>query len=191
MYAYLLCFVCFFLFLFFLPIQLKKFQVYRLPQIVVLHCMMDYTISLPLKGSEYCSITDFDCCALQYCMMEHYTNNPLSQLCCPQKMIPQIVRQLSSEDVQRIQQLPSIMRSGALNSCFINNVVFLLSVSFSVSLSLHVCTSVCVWGGGWGGACEIKVCQQQRDSIIPSILVAFSLFFFCEEEVEFPWFQIS
>ncbi|KAL8568827.1 hypothetical protein ACOMHN_035590 [Nucella lapillus] len=48
--------------------------------------------------------------AFQYCMMEHYSGAPLSQLCCPQDWIPRVVRKLSSREVQRLQQLPSVMR---------------------------------------------------------------------------------
>ncbi|XP_076444955.1 origin recognition complex subunit 3-like [Babylonia areolata] len=48
--------------------------------------------------------------AFQYCMMEHYTTTPLSQLCCPQQCVPAMVKQLSTRDVHRLQQLPSVMR---------------------------------------------------------------------------------
>ncbi|XP_070190846.1 origin recognition complex subunit 3-like [Littorina saxatilis] len=48
--------------------------------------------------------------AFQYCMMEHYTHNPLSQFCCPTEMIAQVVKQLTNDDVHRLQRLPSVMR---------------------------------------------------------------------------------
>ena len=95
----------------------------------------------PWSASGCCIVTDSGCHTLQYCMMEHYTSNPLSQLCCPQEMIPQIVRQLSSKDVQRLQQLPSIMRSAGL---IVFPLLIFLCLSVCLSLSHSLWLSVCL-----------------------------------------------
>ena len=94
----------------------------------------------PWSASGCCIVTDSGCYTLQYCMMEHYTSNPLSQLCCPQEMIPQIVRQRSSKDVQRLQQLPSIMRSAGL-IVFPLLIFLCLCLALSVSLSMEIILS--------------------------------------------------
>ncbi|PVD28825.1 hypothetical protein C0Q70_11420 [Pomacea canaliculata] len=48
--------------------------------------------------------------AFQFSMLDHYASNSLSHLCCPTSMIPSVIDNLSSKELQQLQRLPSVMR---------------------------------------------------------------------------------
>ncbi|KAK7492009.1 hypothetical protein BaRGS_00016673 [Batillaria attramentaria] len=48
--------------------------------------------------------------AFQFCLLDHYTTNPLAHLCCPRDMIHRMVKNLSAQEVEQMHRLPSVMR---------------------------------------------------------------------------------